>query len=156
MRKTQEQSGANVLLFVPNLIGLDGYAARKLNQCSDFGAWLDIVVDLISRGLLWCSLYQYGYVVMCVEWLTFVSTHCRGAKWKIPEDSFPWLVTRVMAKGFKTSWGTAAICGLHLLPLWLYGYEFGFLTAIHLPPWSQLLGITLLTVGRVICLYVES
>ncbi|XP_076435090.1 CDP-diacylglycerol--inositol 3-phosphatidyltransferase-like [Babylonia areolata] len=137
------------------LDGVDGYAARKLNQCSEFGAWLDVVVDLFSRGLLWCFLSQYGYVVMCVEWLTFVSTHCRGADWKIPEASFPWLVTRVMAKGFKTPWGAAAIGGVHLLPLWLYMYVSGFLGLLLFPPWFQLVGIAMLTGGRGLCLYVE-
>ena len=50
-----------------------------------------------------CVCVQYGYLVLFVEWLTFVGTHCRGANWKIPEQNFPWLVTRVMANG-KEDW----------------------------------------------------
>ncbi|KAK7087341.1 uncharacterized protein [Littorina saxatilis] len=138
------------------LDGVDGYAARKLNQCSDFGAWFDVVIDVFSRGLLWCSLHEYGYLVIFVEWLTFVSTHCRGPKWKIPEESFPWLVKSVMGNNFKTFWGTAAITGLNVLPLWLYGYRTGYLaTGLSVPLWGQLLGIAVLTVGRTVCMFVE-
>ncbi|KAK7475673.1 hypothetical protein BaRGS_00033099 [Batillaria attramentaria] len=138
------------------LDAFDGYCARTLNQCSAFGAWFDVVVDLLGRGLLWCSLYQYGYLVIFVEWMTFVSTHCRGAQWKITEENFPWLVKRVMANGFKTSWGVAAIGGLHVLPIWLYAWESGFMTlTLAIPVSLQLTGIALLTTGRVICLVVE-
>lgn len=29
-----------IMNFLLELSGIDGYAARKLNQCSDFGAWV--------------------------------------------------------------------------------------------------------------------
>lgn len=55
--------------------GIDGYAARKLNQCSSFGAWvkdrlkkskklplisinllqLDVIIDNIGRTLIWSN-----------------------------------------------------------------------------------------------------
>lgn len=137
--------------------GFDGYFARKLNQCSDFGAWLDVVVDLFSRGLLWCSLSQYGYLVIFLEWLTFVATHCRGAKWKTTEDKFPWLVKNVMENGFKTAWGLVAIAGINILPLWLYMYYSGVLTTVaSLPQWVHYLCFSLLIAGRVLAAYVES
>ena len=56
---------------------------------------------------------QYGYIVIFVEWLTFACTHCRGAKWRIPEDTFPWLVTRVMANGgYSTDLITDLVVGI--------------------------------------------
>lgn len=55
--------------------GIDGYAARKLNQCSSFGAWvkeivveingtsindnthlqLDVIIDNVGRTLIWSN-----------------------------------------------------------------------------------------------------
>lgn len=147
-----------LLLYSASTIldGFDGYAARKLNQCSAFGAWFDVVIDLLGRGLLWCSLFKYGYLMIFVEWMTFVSTHCRGAQWKITEDNFPWLVKRVMANGFRTKWGVTAIAGLHVLPIWLYAWETGFMAmTLSVPVSVQLVGIAALTTGRVICFFVE-
>ncbi|XP_077064530.1 uncharacterized protein LOC143716171 isoform X2 [Siphateles boraxobius] len=47
-----------VLLYVPNVIGVDGWVARKLQQTSRFGAWLDVVIDNVGRGMLWNMLYD--------------------------------------------------------------------------------------------------
>ncbi|GAB1608176.1 hypothetical protein Ahia01_001101800, partial [Argonauta hians] len=57
------------------LDGIDGYVARKLKQISRFGSLLDVVVDNIGRGMLWCHLGTYYYMVSVVEWLTLVCTH---------------------------------------------------------------------------------
>ena len=52
--------------------GLDGYAARKLNQISVFGAWLDVVVDVIGRGMLWSNISKVmdestiGIILYCL------------------------------------------------------------------------------------------
>ncbi|RUS83577.1 hypothetical protein EGW08_008683, partial [Elysia chlorotica] len=81
------------------LDGFDGYAARKLNQCSKFGAWFDVTIDLFTRGYLWCALFRNGYIIVFLEWLTFLSTHIKGENWKIPEENFPLLVKMVMANG---------------------------------------------------------
>ncbi|KAL3858087.1 hypothetical protein ACJMK2_012701 [Sinanodonta woodiana] len=78
--------------------GFDGFLARKLNQTSAFGAWFDVVIDLVSRGALWCFLSKWGYFVIAVEWLTFVATHCRGPDWKIPDEDFPTICKMVMAQ----------------------------------------------------------
>ena len=62
----------------------------------------------------------------------------------------------IVSTGFKTMWGTAAIGGLHVLPLWLYAYRTGYLSAeLAMPMWAQLSGIAAFTVGRVVCLFVE-
>lgn len=38
--------------------GVDGWLARKLGQTSRFGAWLDVVVDNMGRGMLWSQLFE--------------------------------------------------------------------------------------------------
>lgn len=83
--------------------GIDGYAARKLNQCSSFGAWLDVIIDNIGRTLIW-SNFKWGLVVANLEWITYVCNHCHGAGWReqLWKDSFanaPVYVSKVMAKG---------------------------------------------------------
>lgn len=58
---------------------------------------------LISEFNILHSFFQYGYLVIFIEWVTFVCTHCRGASWRVPEEHFPWLVTKVMDNGEKCS-----------------------------------------------------
>ena len=82
------------------LLGISGICV-----CVQYGYLVLFVEWLTFVGTHCCQVYkvcvcvQYGYLVLFVEWLTFVGTHCRGANWKIPEQNFPWLVTRVMANG---------------------------------------------------------
>ncbi|XP_061162278.1 CDP-diacylglycerol--inositol 3-phosphatidyltransferase-like [Saccostrea echinata] len=138
------------------LDGFDGYFARKLNQTSRFGAWFDIVIDLISRGGLWCLLYKYGYFMIIVEWLTFTATHTRGANWKIPDEEFPYLCKLVMAKGFKTPLGFIAISGVHGLPIALYCQQSDFLQLFPImTPTVLYTVIVFLILGRIIAFRVE-
>ena len=137
------------------LDGFDGYFARKLNQCSVFGAWFDVVVDNISRGFLWCLLYKWGYAVIMIEWLTFVCTHKRGANWRIPDENFPLICKKVMEKGFKTLLGFIALTGVHCLPIWLYACDSNFLSDLGLNLWYQYSGTALLLIGRLLALRVE-
>ncbi|XP_027042961.1 CDP-diacylglycerol--inositol 3-phosphatidyltransferase-like [Pocillopora damicornis] len=136
------------------LDGLDGIVARQLNQTSAFGAWLDVATDNLGRGMLWTLLYKWGYFISAVEWMVFVCTHSLGAHWKSAQSNPPSWVQLVMAKGFKTPAGAFAICGLHGLPVWLYG------TNKHM--WSPFmshhlqLGVTgILVSGRALCMGVE-
>lgn len=147
-----------ILFYSSSIIldGLDGYTARKLNQCSKFGAWFDVIIDLFSRGYLWCALFKGGYLIVFLEWVTFVSTHSRGENWKIPDEKFPTLVKLVMENGFKTPAGFFAVGSLHVLPLWFYCYESRFFTqTLGMPMWLQLSGIVILAVGRTVCAAVE-
>ena len=53
---------------------LDGYLARKWNQETRFGEWLDVVIDLFTRGLLWCrALPNFGFLIFGFEFLVFVA-----------------------------------------------------------------------------------
>lgn len=54
-----------ILLYLMNFVGdlIDGWAARKCNQCSSFGGVLDMVTDRCSTaGLLFLLAGEYGPV----------------------------------------------------------------------------------------------
>lgn len=53
--KVSEGTGRDCDLF---RAGLDGWLARRLGQTSRFGAWLDVVVDNMGRGMLWSQLFK--------------------------------------------------------------------------------------------------
>ena len=48
-----------------------------LGQESAFGAWLDVVIDNVSRGALWCWAVEgpLAIIPIAVEFLTFAATH---------------------------------------------------------------------------------
>ncbi len=39
-------------------LDFDGYFARKLNQSTRFGAWLDVVIDNLGRGIIWIHVHE--------------------------------------------------------------------------------------------------
>lgn len=138
------------------LDALDGYAARKLKQISTFGAWFDVVVDLLGRGILWTYLYQHwGYLIMAVEWLTFISTHSKGPDWKTMFEETPWIVRKVMQNGFRSPLGALTIAGVHALPALLYAHTTGLMVQYMVPVLVQQGAIVLLVTGRLLCLCVE-
>jgi hypothetical protein len=92
---------------------------------------LDVLVDNIARGMVWSRILAWGYFVSALEWTVFVCTHSMGQKWRQAFDNAPWWVQSVMAKGFKTPQGTLVTLGLHVLPLWIYGWQ-----RIEAPLWS--------------------
>ncbi|XP_017277525.1 uncharacterized protein si:ch1073-145m9.1 isoform X2 [Kryptolebias marmoratus] len=140
------------------LPGVDGWLARRLGQTSRFGAWLDVVVDNLSRGMLWSLLFQWGWLVSALEWCVFVCNHhTRGEQWKSSFSSSPPLIRAIMANGFRTPLGVWAVSGLHCLPLWLYAHRTGFLSdCLDLHPWIQSMGMLLLAAGRVLALSAEA
>uniref|UniRef100_A0A673B8H5 CDP-diacylglycerol--inositol 3-phosphatidyltransferase n=2 Tax=Sphaeramia orbicularis TaxID=375764 RepID=A0A673B8H5_9TELE len=143
-------------LFVPLysssvlLDGVDGWLARRLNQCSRFGAWLDVVVDNLGRGMLWSLLFKWGWLVSAVEWCVFVCNHsARGDRWKNSFSTSPPLIQAIMSNGFRTPLGLWVVSGLHLLPLWLYGFQRGLLSHwLDVPLWIQTQGTVMLAAGR--------
>jgi len=46
--------------------GLDGYVARKFNECSKFGAVLDILSDRIVENVYWISFAVLGWLPLWV------------------------------------------------------------------------------------------
>ncbi|XP_041849922.1 uncharacterized protein si:ch1073-145m9.1 [Melanotaenia boesemani] len=151
-------------LFVPLysvftfLDGVDGWLARRLGQTSRLGAWLDVVVDNLGRGMLWSLLYEWGWLVSAVEWCVFVCNHTtRGDQWKSSFSSSPRLIRAIMANGFQTPLGVWVVSGLHCLPLWLYMDQRGLLSGwLDLPLWIQVVGMLLLAAGRLLALSAEA
>ncbi|XP_071849456.1 uncharacterized protein [Apostichopus japonicus] len=147
-----------LFLYSTNVIldGIDGLVARKLNQTSAFGAWLDVMVDNFGRGFLWSRLYKWGYVVAALEWSVFVCTHSLGAEWKANFVQAPYIAQKVMEKNFKTPLGTFTILGLHGLPIWLYAHYTKVLgQSLRIHRSIQYAGIAFLSAGRAVCLTVE-
>jgi phosphatidylglycerophosphate synthase len=35
---------------------VDGWAARRFNQVSKFGAWSDVIIENIGRGIIWTRI----------------------------------------------------------------------------------------------------
>lgn len=58
--------------------------------------------------------------------------------------------------GFKTPLGVLTIAGLHVLPVWLYGYQHGVLSStFDISGWFQGLVLLVLIAGRLLCMSVE-
>ncbi|CAL5219819.1 g1730 [Coccomyxa viridis] len=110
------------------LDAVDGILARALHQESGFGAWLDVVVDNISRGAVWCWAVEgpLAIVPVAIEFLTFASTQkWGGAAWKTGcFSNAPWWAAAVMKDGFRTPAGALSVAGLFGLPLWLWCRRF--------------------------------
>ncbi|CAK8692084.1 uncharacterized protein LOC143462333 isoform X1 [Clavelina lepadiformis] len=145
------------------LDAVDGWTARKLNQVSDFGAWLDVVVDVIGRGIIWCNLGKYGYAVPAWEWIVFVANHAQAdsGQWKHKFDQSPLMVKHVMEKGFKTMLGSFVIGSIHIFPVWLYiqihmtDVVLQIPTLSHWISWGLLLGRLLGFVVEFWCVYIH-
>ncbi|XP_022093325.1 CDP-diacylglycerol--inositol 3-phosphatidyltransferase 1-like [Acanthaster planci] len=135
---------------------VDGAVARRLHQTSAFGAWLDVAIDNFGRGMLWTSLFRWGYFVSALEWCTFVCTHTAGSQWKSSYSQAPWLIKNVMADNFKSLLGMYAIMSLDLLPVWFYVCRFGLYgSSVFIPRTMQYIGIAVLSGGRAVCSVVE-
>ncbi|GLC58690.1 hypothetical protein PLESTB_001390200 [Pleodorina starrii] len=148
---------AAVSLILLNFIldGVDGAVARRLGQTSAFGSFLDVAVDLASRGLVWswAAPGGFGAAVLLLESLTFVCTHAAsGPAWKDPLhfSTAPRWARSVMANGFRTPPGCWAVAGLMGCPLWMWAHR-----VMPGSPWSSpLLGAVLVS-GRLLAAAVE-
>merc|ERR1719469_44901 len=81
---------------------IDGIVARKLNQCSSLGIFLDVAADNILRTSIWVAVVKsyksssnimdlISTFIICIEWLTFLSTQIHslednGNHWKIERE----------------------------------------------------------------------
>ena len=104
---------------------IDGAIARRLGQTSAFGAWFDVVIDNISRSMVWGRLMpSLGFAISSLEWLTFVCTHQIGKEWKTPVPYQPWFIAKVMLNNFNTPLGLWVIISVWFLPAWLYAMKY--------------------------------
>ncbi|MEI8388838.1 MAG: CDP-alcohol phosphatidyltransferase family protein [bacterium] len=55
-------SAFGLTIIVIWMDGLDGYIARKFNECSKFGALLDILSDRIVENVFWISFAVLGWI----------------------------------------------------------------------------------------------
>lgn len=152
-----------VALYVSQILldGVDGYLARKLNQCSLFGAWLDVAVDNVCRSMMWSlALPRLGSAVSSVEWAAFVCLHTRGDSWKSDFAVAPVWVTAVMRNGFYNPVGVLTILGIHVLPMLVYcehraGMRAALVGTLGLDDGMFDFALGAMIVGRSVCLCVE-
>lgn len=119
--------GPAAALFLASfcLDAVDGAVARRYNQASAFGAWLDVWVDNLSRGCLWVMACPHGLGLLAVmlEMSTFLATFSAGgAGWKqggVFAAAPPW-VELLMGAHFRTPLGALMVLGLMGCPMWLW------------------------------------
>ncbi|KAK8380425.1 hypothetical protein O3P69_016776 [Scylla paramamosain] len=148
-----------VNLYIASIVldAFDGFVARKLQQCSLFGAWLDVVLDNLSRGLLWTHIHPMLYIVSALEWATFCCNYATGAEWRQAfaqsKKEVPWMIAYIMANNWRNPLGVWVISGLHVFPLWLFGLQYGvFVSHLSFLPYSiQMAGLIVLGSGRLVC-----
>merc|ERR1719229_604313 len=141
-RKDEEIYDWNILWFVPNLIGylrfvmyfaslpvafkwphffnalldgVDGICARRLNQCSKFGMWLDWQADWWILTTIWvvcASAWPSNPWVILLGFLEFaiggtymvivlVLPEMTGVHWKARTEDDPWWCRMIFKNGYK-------------------------------------------------------
>ena len=110
---------------------VDGYFARKLNQCSKIGVFLDVVADNILRTVLWVAaalarpkLATVAAAIISLEWICFVSTQLstltnKEQTWK-SRKKLPWIVSKYFENGFRNLFGGPGVIALFFCPLFIY------------------------------------
>ena len=53
-------------IFVIWMDGIDGYVARKFNECSKFGAVLDILGDRVVENIYWVAFFGLGWIPLWI------------------------------------------------------------------------------------------
>lgn len=130
---------------------LDGFIARRYNQITLFGSWLDVILDNFRRTILWAQLFPFGFLISSLEWITFVCNHTKGIKWKYINKESPWIVLLISKNDYQTIWGIHALWSLDLLPIWLlYVFKISFYSSYVIVFIS-----CLLISGRISCAIVE-
>ena len=136
-------SALNMWVAAALLDLIDGIAARKLNQCSQFGILLDVAADNVLRSTVWISAILESLKndpsmaneacaalsIICLEWITmFCSQSSQTVKkkggmrvhWKDMHKETPFWVRAVFKNNFKTVPGIFAIFGLFVSPFGTY------------------------------------
>ena len=110
----------------------DGMLARKLNQTSVLGIYLDIAADNFLRTCVWVAASNESTLmlvsfVISIEWVTMVCTQLHAAKaeahWKDQRQHDPWIIREVFRNNFKSPLGMLSIYGLFASNMFLYGSQ---------------------------------
>jgi CDP-diacylglycerol--inositol 3-phosphatidyltransferase len=114
----------------------DGILARRFNQCSQLGIYIDIVADIVLRTCCWLaavvasksrSLLFCVCVIISMEWFTMVATQLHATHnqqhWKTQRDNDPWLVREVFSSNFKSPLGILTIYGLFFANMLTYACQ---------------------------------
>ena len=137
-----------LIMFIQSCLDfVDGIAARKLNQCSKFGAILDIVIDNISRTTTWIScvyhmpyknneLLSYIIPFCCIYCITEMWFCClctqmmstlSGEHWKKRlKQGDPIWIAKIFKNGFKNIYGFFVIGSTFSLPWYITAYYIGY------------------------------
>lgn len=94
---------------------------------------------------------------------SFVCNHSLGADWQHSltrhkeKRIISSIVACTLAKNFRNPLGVWAIAGLHVLPVWIFGYQYD-LFGSHLwflPKFVEPFGMVILGMGRLLCFFIE-
>jgi CDP-diacylglycerol--inositol 3-phosphatidyltransferase len=134
----QQQRAAlaiTIWIFSAFLDLFDGMLARKLNQCSKFGIFIDIAADNIIRTVTWvaCTLVAHdkplivalSATVICLEWFTMLTTqlHSKEGGWfhsKGACSKYPAIIQYYFSNGFKNHLGTVGVSAIFIAPVCLF------------------------------------
>ena len=103
----------------------DGHVARMMNQVSQFGAQLDVIIDIFTRGSCWVFISPRFFFVPCLEWVVFSVISTNGPFWKDKFQHAPNIIQQTMRNNFRSLTGLFAICGLDGLPIFLFLFSHG-------------------------------
>lgn len=128
---------------------VDGMLARRFNQCSQLGIYIDIIADIVLRTCGWLAAVcaassttttannnnnNNGSLLCCcvglivsMEWCTMVVTQLHSVHhqqhWKSQRSNDPWLVRQVFSRNFKSPLGIWTIYGLFFANMWTYAWH---------------------------------
>mmetsp|Transcript_10616 Transcript_10616/g.22485 ORF Transcript_10616/g.22485 Transcript_10616/m.22485 type:complete len:345 (-) Transcript_10616:239-1273(-) len=101
----QFHNALNIWIAAALLDLVDGIAARKLNQSSQFGILLDIMADNILRTVIWISatiessksdlswengVCVWAAIIICLEWITMFCTQSNQTNQKEDQKKEHW------------------------------------------------------------------
>ena len=135
--QNQHSNALNMWIAAAILDLFDGIVARRLNQCSQFGALLDVIADNILRSIVWISIIMevaehddtsHGKrciwtAILFLEWITMLCSQCKSQDkhWKdMTQKEHPFWVQAVFRNNFRTVPGILTIYGLFIAPLGTY------------------------------------
>lgn len=136
----QHSTALNMWIAASILDIFDGMAARRLDQCSQFGVLLDVIADNILRSIVWIAVIMVEEengddsgtkrctwtTILFLEWITMLCSQMKASRsqdthWKeVSKNKPPSFVRAVFKNNFRTPPGILAIYGLFAAPMGTY------------------------------------